>query len=586
VLERGVAVAEARTTRGRDVRAALSPLGLALAESLRTARYLVFVAAPVGAVVGAAIGAYDWTVNELLWNHIAQHALVVRIFAPALGMLLTGCLLQAFRVRSSSMADEVVAAYHDPDVKMPVETAVVKLAASCTTMGFGASAGMEGASKWLGATMGLVMQRAFNRAPWHAMRWNRRTTMLAGGSAGIAAILRAPLSGAIMGIESPYKHDLAHETLIPALVASAMSFFVFVHLRPATPYFPVTFHYEPTLKDLVVAVPLGLSAGLASHLFLATLARLRRLFVKSTVPIPVRTTGGGLLVALIAYLSYLAVGRPVTLHAGLPLANDLLHGAYALPACLLLFALKLAATSITFGSGGVGGLFVPTATIGAALGACWDAAVPGQHTGGVYTLLGIAAFAGASYNSLLFSAVFIAESTGNVFLVVPALIASSAAFVTSAGVSNSRAQRARRLEVHDRLATIPLADVMTRRMVTVAPEDTVDVFAGSVLLGHNHKALPVIERDGLLRGTMSLLGLRTVPVKDWNRVRVEEVMDASPRTLCPQNTVAEARRVLSAGADCVPIVDPLTYHLVGIVSLTDVERAAAQAVESQEVLGS
>jgi CBS domain-containing protein len=96
----------------------------------------------------------------------------------------------------------------------------------------------------------------------------------------------------------------------------------------------------------------------------------------------------------------------------------------------------------------------------------------------------------------------------------------------------------------------------------------------------------VIERDGLLRGTMSLLGLRTVPVKDWNRVRVEEVMDASPRTLCPQNTVAEARRALSAGADCVPIVDPLTYHLVGIVSLTDVERAAAQAVESQEVLGS
>ena len=101
------------------------------------------------------------------------------------------------------------------------------------------------------------------------------------------------------------------------------------------------------------------------------------------------------------------------------------------------------ATSVTFGCGGVGGLFVPTATMGAALGAAFDAALaPSQP--GVYTLLGIAAFAGASYNSLLFAAVFVAEATGNVFLVVPSLIASSVAFTVAAGVSNSRAQRQRR----------------------------------------------------------------------------------------------------------------------------------------------
>jgi CIC family chloride channel protein len=582
-----VSVVESSPKQPSDGEVALSPLGLAVTESLRMARYLAFVVVPVGAVVGAAIGAYDWTVNELLWKHIAEHSLLVRIFSPAVGMLLTGCLLQIFRVRSSSMADEVVTAYHDPDVKMPVETAVAKLAASCTTMGFGASAGMEGASKWLGATIGLVAQRAFNRAGWRGVRWNRRTTMLAGGSAGIAAIFRAPLSGAVMGVESPYKHDLAHEALVPALVASAVSFFVFVHIRPATPYFPITFHYEPTAKDVVVAVPLGLSAGLASHLFLATLARLRRAFDKSTLPVPLRTAAGGLIVAGIAYASYLAVGRPVTLHSGLPLANDLLNGRYAFGACLTLFVLKLAATSVTFGSGGVGGLFVPTATIGAALAACWDAAVPGAHTGGVYTLLGVAAFSGASYNSLLFSAVFIAESTGNVFLVVPALIASAAAFVTSAGVSNSRAQRPRRLERQDRLAAVPIRSVMTRRIVTVSPAQTLDVFARSVLLGHHYKAVPVIEDDGLLRGMMSLARLRTVALEDWGRVRVEDVMDASAKTLCAHHCIADARRVLQAGADYVPIVDPLTYQLVGIVSTTDVERAPVPAAaESRPRLAS
>jgi CBS domain-containing protein len=77
-----------------------------------------------------------------------------------------------------------------------------------------------------------------------------------------------------------------------------------------------------------------------------------------------------------------------------------------------------------------------------------------------------------------------------------------------------------------------------------------------------------------------------VPVKDWNRVRVEQVMNASPRTLCPQHAVTDAKRALSAGADYVPIVDPLTYRLVGIVSITDVERVAAQAAESPKELGS
>ncbi len=575
-LEKGVMVEDSannREQREAPGEVTLSPLGLAFGESLRMARYLVFVVAPVGAVVGVAIGAYDWTVNELLWKHIAAVSLPVRILAPAMGMFLTGCLLQAFRVRSSSMADEVVTAYHDPDVKMPVETALAKLAASCTTMGFGASAGMEGASKWLGATIGLVMQRLFNRVPWQGVQWNRRTTMLAGGSAGIAAIFRAPLSGAVMGVESPYKHDLAHEALVPALVASAMSFFVFVHLRPATPYFPITFHYEPTGKDVLVAVPLGVSAGLASHLFLGTLGRLRRAFTRPAIPVPVRTAVGGLLVSLIAYASYLLVGRPVTLHSGLPLANDLLNGRYALGACMALFVLKLAATSVTFGSGGVGGLFVPTATIGAALGACWDAAVPGAHIGGVYTLLGIAAFAGASYNSLLFSAVFIAEATGNVFLVVPALIASAAAFVTSAGVSNSRAQKPRRLERYDRLAVVPLSAVMTRRIVTVAPEQTLDVFARSVLLHHHYRAIPVIDEGGILRGMMGLARLRTVPMKDWPRVRVGDVMDATARALCPHHSLADAKRALLAGADYVPVIDPLSYRLVGIVSSADVERA-------------
>ena len=419
-------------------------LGLpALEDSLATTRTLLLVAAPLGVIVGVAIAGYDFVVNELLWRHVLLQPLAVQLCAPALAMLLAGLLLQIFRVRSPSMADEVVQAYHQPEASMPTEAAGAKLAASVATMGLGASAGMEGASKWLGATIGSVLQKALNRTGVGALRWEVRAALLSGGSAGIAAIFRAPLSGAIMGCESPYKRDLAHDALLSSLVAAATSYWAFTRLRPATPYFPIAFQYTLSTRDLLVAVPLGLSAGLASHGFLWTLAFFRKRFDSLPAPRALRSFLGGLVLVGIAALAWLLIGKPVTLQSGLPVANELLNGQYTLGLCALIFCLKLLATAVTFGAGGVGGLFVPTATIGAALGACWDAVLSPGHPG-VFTLLGIAAFAGASYNSLLFAAVFIAESTGNVSLVVPALIASTLAFVVSAGVSNSSAQRVRR----------------------------------------------------------------------------------------------------------------------------------------------
>ncbi len=553
----------------------LSPLGQSLGESLAAARHMLLVAAPMGALVGIAIAGYDWIVNELLWARVREHALPVQMAAPFFGLLLAGLLLRLFRVPSSSMADEVVKAYHAPGEGMPARTAGGKFIASIATIGLGGSAGMEGASKWLGATIGSAVQSVANRGP-RATRWNVKTSLIAGGSAGIAAIFRAPLSGAIMGVESPYKHDLAHEALLPALVASATSFWAFSHLRPATPYFPVNFKYVLSTRDLLIAVPLGLAAGLASHAFLWTLARLRHRFEGLNVTIAIRTAIGGALLVALAWGSFRLLGKPVTLQAGLPIANELLAGKYALWAALAIFGFKLLATAITFGCGGVGGLFVPSATMGAALGAAFDAVFAPSHPG-VFTLLGIAAFTGASYNSLLFSAVFVAEATGNVFLVVPALVASAVAFSISAGVSNSRSQKSRRPGWREQLRAVPVEKVMTTRIVTATPDQTLESFSHSVLLEHHFKALPVIDERGTLKGMVGLPHLRSVPMAEWRNVLVEHVMDPAVRTICSHHSVSDAERALRQGPyDYVPVVDPSTYALVGIVSDSDIYRSLGE----------
>ena len=221
-------------------------------------------------------------------------------------------------------------------------------------------------------------------------------------------------------------------------------------------------------------------------------------------------------------------------------------------------------------------LFVPTAaTIGAALGACWDCVIPG-HIFGVYTLLGIAAFSGASYNSLLFSAVFIAEATGNVFLVVPALLASSFAFLVSAGVSNSKSQRKYRPDWKDALARVSVDRIMTKDPVTLGPNQSVETFAHSVLHSNHYKALPVVDQEGVLEGMLAIAHLRDIPIAKWPALKVSELMDRNVRSVCAENSAADALAVLRDGAqDYVPVVEQVSNRLVGIVSHSDVHKALA-----------
>lgn len=554
-----------------------------LTEHFQTARLVFLVAAPFGVLVGFAIAGYDFAVNDLLWRTFSiRLAPATLCLMPIAAMVMTGAILSLFKVKSSSMADEVVRAYHRPDQQIDYRSALPKLGASMATMGFGGSAGMEGASKWLGGTITSWLQGKINKNPrlkvFHA---KAETTLMVGAAAGIAAIFRAPLTGAIMGIESPYKHDLAHDALIPGLVASATSYATFIFLRPATPYFPIHFVYHLNVRDLFLCLPLGLLGGLASHLFLGLLAKTKQRYNRWTAPRIAKNLVGGLLLSVLAFLAYRVVQTPATLQAGLPVANALLNGHYVLWACLFLFGAKLLATVITFGMGGVGGLFVPSATIGAALGATCDALFhPSQP--GLFTLIGIAAFTGASYNSLLFAAVFIAEATGSPALVVPGLIASAMAFLVASGISNSESQRSRRNSDEARLATMPCGDWMTRRIVVASPQDSLQAFHDRLVHEHAFQELPVVAEDGRFLGLAAVKALRLIPREQWPGLPVTAILDERARTVCTYHGMDVVEKELAHGAhDYLPVVDPATDRLVGILSARDVFRARVHANEAQ-----
>jgi CBS domain-containing protein len=197
---------------------------------------------------------------------------------------------------------------------------------------------------------------------------------------------------------------------------------------------------------------------------------------------------------------------------------------------------------------------------------------------GLFTLVGIAAFAGASYNSLLFAAVFVAEATGSATLVVPSLIASCTAFLVSAGISNSESQRQTRPTDEALLASFRCRDWMTTKIVVAYSDHNLTQFAERSLHEHSHQELPVIAYDGRFLGLASLRSLRSVPKSQWVSTSIEKIMDPDARTVCADHSMAYAEKELAKGDhDYLPVIDPATDQLIGILSMSDILQARNRA---------
>src|SRR4029079_10921582 len=122
------------------------------------------------------------------------------------------------------------------------------------TLGFGGAMGLEGPSLYLGASIGSFLQRRFR---WMTGGASARILLVAGAAAGVAAIFKAPATGAVFALEVPYQDDLARRMLLPALVSAASGYLVFVAINGTSPLFPIEGSISISYRDLVGAAIVG-----------------------------------------------------------------------------------------------------------------------------------------------------------------------------------------------------------------------------------------------------------------------------------------------------------------------------------------
>jgi CBS domain-containing protein len=109
-------------------------------------------------------------------------------------------------------------------------------------------------------------------------------------------------------------------------------------------------------------------------------------------------------------------------------------------------------------------------------------------------------------------------------------------------------------------------DIMTREVITLVPEMTVGE-AGDVLVRYRIHGAPVVGRDGMLVGMVSLVDLVAKP-----GAKVREIMTADPVFAMEDTPVTElAQTMLDEMVRRVPITSG--GRVVGIVSASDIVRA-------------
>jgi CIC family chloride channel protein len=411
----------------------------------------LLIAPVLGILTGLFITAITYMLLGKLWPsmlalYLHHHWTIVP--GLLLGSALAGVIMQFCTPDPDEHStEEVIRSYHEHEGAIDVRSFGAKILAAIASVGFGGSAALEGPSIYGGGALGSWLWSKLNavRALRRYLRLDksdRRILLICGAAAGMSAVFRAPLTGIVFALEMPYKDDLAHEALVPSLIASVISYSTLSIFLGGAPLFNFASTTTYTGHDLIWCALLGLFAGLVAMVFVITFRRVRGFFVAWRMAHWKKLALGGLLTGLSALLflqlypgtlvpigpNYEAVGAILTTH----------HSTLEL---LSFSVFKLAATLFTLASGGVSAMFVPLFLTGGALGTAFAQSI--VHSPGLemYAAVGMAAFIAAGYKTPLAAVVFVAEATGGHSFIIPALIGAAVAYAVSGDASASGDQR-------------------------------------------------------------------------------------------------------------------------------------------------
>jgi CIC family chloride channel protein len=525
-------------------------------------------------MTGIVVALFDYATNLELWTYFsAEFSRNIVIIIPALivALLFSGLMLSRSPAPIGSGTDEVVSTYNNPDEKMDIRSFPQKMLAAVVTIGLGGSAGQEGPSVYAGGVIGSWIWSKLKR--YRLTDEDRRILVLAGAAAGIGAIFKAPLTGIIFALEAPFKDDLAHDALVPSLVAAVTSYMTLIAIAGSQPLFRFPGVISLSAMDIAASTVLGGICGVAALAFITIYKSIEKLVNRLGKKFYYKALIGGIALGIIGIVSVQLYASPYPLGISYDLINLALTPNTLTSTLLVLFVFKLLATSFTLGTTGVGGIFIPQIVMGAALGGFFgEALFPGRLD--LFVAVGMASFLAAGYKTPLASVAFVAETTYGPGYLIPSLIAAAVSYSVSGEASVSDRQKLRAEIDITQISHQVAKDVMSTNIVAVPAELSVLDFVDEYLFRYPYKDFPVVDKNGLV-GDMSLNEVKALPREKWFEVKVLDVCNKDYQTAYPDSDLMEVLDIMYRRQQGrVPIVDRTRpKRMVGIVSKTDIIRS-------------
>ena len=371
----------------RQVSRALSRVGLS--RDRRLLLWAAFTGMALAAIALAFIRPIQWLEHGAIeWAQANPSKVPIAVaIVPVLGALLCGVIQSIFKVKLRAHGvSSVLYAIHRKRAQIPSVLAIRTWLGSTATISSGGSAGPEGPIVTIGATLGSVIARFLRADPQTA------TTLVGcGAAAGIAAVFNAPITGIFFVLEVLLR-DFSLRTFTPIVIAAVFAAAtVQTLIGTPEPLFGIGAEvFAGTGEGLTIGTApafalLGIVCGIASVFFVRTLQAAEVAFSKLPISRWMLPATGAAILALLGVL-HVALAKdmasfgegllPPFYGNGYAVAEAVLQPSFyaretALVVAALLIGLavvKCVATSLTLGSGGIGGLFAPALLVGALVG--------------------------------------------------------------------------------------------------------------------------------------------------------------------------------------------------------------------------
>ena len=515
-----------------------------------------------------------------------------RLLIPAAGGLIVGPLIYFFaREAKGHGVPEVIAAVALRGGVIRPRVVGVKALASAISIGSGGSVGREGPivqiASALASTIGQMLKVSASQM---------RTIVGCGAAAGIAATFNAPIAGALFAAEVVVG-DFALAQFSPIVISSVVATVVSRFALGDNPAFPVPPYELVSPFELLPYMLIGLVAGLVALLFMLTLYRTEDFFEKIPIPEYLKASLGGLLVGAIG------ISLPNVFGVGYSTISMALTG--ALPVTLLgvLLVAKIAATSITIGSGGSGGIFAPSLFLGAVTGGFLGSFIhqwfpDATASSGAYALVTMGAVVAAATHAPISAIIIIFELTQTIKIIPPLMAACVlstlvATFLQPASIYTMKLRR-RGIDIHEEqsqnvLKSLYVHDIIDREPAVLARSANLETLLELVLESGRTEFFVVSEREDLV-GTIHLHELTRMLVEQEvlrNVVVAEDLVDTHRADLTEDDDLDLVMQMFSHGvADELPILASDTSRkLVGSVHKSDVIQAYNQEVMRRDLAG-